>query len=155
MVKYSAFCLSLMSPFFHKTLCGPFKEATERQMVLQEDERAVRKVMELACGCKGGVCVRDAEEMVVLGAVADQYGMEAVVSAVEDAIVRSVTVETCGEVLCRSGGGQLPRAECAARKVVLLRFEAVSWSGGFKAMSEEMLCDLVVDPGRRGAGRGC
>ena len=101
-VKYSAFYLSLMSPFFHKTLCGPLKEATERQMVLQEDERAVRKVMELVCGCKGGVRVRDVQEMVVLGAVADQYGMEAVVSAVEEAIVRSVTVETCGEVLCRS-----------------------------------------------------
>ena len=42
--------LSLMSPFFHETLCGPFKEGTKRQMVLQEDERAMRKVMELACG---------------------------------------------------------------------------------------------------------
>ena len=51
--------------------------------------------------------------MVFLSAVADQYGMEAVESAVEDAIVRSVTVETCGEVLCRSGEGQLPRAVSA------------------------------------------
>ena len=94
--------LSLMSPFFHKTLCGPFKESTERQMVLQEDERAVRKVMELECRCKGGVSVRDLQEMVLLGAVAGQYGMEAVVSVMEDVIVRSVTVETCREVLCRS-----------------------------------------------------
>ena len=76
MVKYSAFCLSLMSPFLHKTLCGPFKEGTERQIGLQEDERTVRrKVMELACGCKGGVSVRDLQEMVLLGAVADQYGI--------------------------------------------------------------------------------
>ena len=48
-------------------------------------------------------------------------------------------------MLCRSGGGQLPRAECAARKVALSRFEAVSRSGGFKVMSEEMLCELVGD----------
>ena len=120
-----------MSPFFHKALCGPYKEGTERQMVLQEDERAVRTVILLACGCKGGVSVRDLQEMVLLGAVADQYGTEAVASAVEDAIVRIVTVETCGEVLCRSGGEQLPRAVFAARKVALLRFEAVSRSGGF------------------------
>ena len=183
-VKYSAFCLSLMSPFFHKTICGPFKEGTERQMVLGEDESAVRKVMELACGCKGGVRVRDVQEMMQLGAVADQYGMEAVVSAVEEAIVRSVakgkqgsdvqemmrlgeaadrigmkavvsaveeaivrsmTMETCGEVLCSSGGGQLPRAVLAARMYALARFEAMSRSGGFKAMSEEVLCDLGGD----------
>ena len=75
--------------------------------MLQEDEGAVRKVMELACGCKGGVRVRDVQEMVVLGAVADQYGMEAVVSAVEEAIVRSVTVETCG-------GGTAPERRGAA-----------------------------------------
>ena len=106
MVKYSAFCLSLMSPFFHKTLCGPFKEATERQMVLQEDERAVRKVMELACGCKGGVCVRDVEEMVVLGAVADQYGMEAVVSAVEDH----------GHMAEKRGGGRWGHCSTRARR---------------------------------------
>ena len=88
-----------MNPFFHKTLCGPFREGTERQIRLQEDERELRNVMELACGCKGGVSVRDLQEMVLLGSIADQYGMEAAVSAVEDAIVRSVTVETCGEVL--------------------------------------------------------
>ena len=73
-----------MSPFLHKTLFGPFKEGTERQVVPEEDEGAVpeedegavRKVMELACGRKGGVHVRDVQEMVRLGAVADQSGME-------------------------------------------------------------------------------
>ena len=83
--------------------------------------------------------------MIWLGEAAAQHGMEAVVSAVEDAIVRSVSVQTCGEVLCRGGGGQLPRAESAAWKVALSRFEAVSRSGGFNRMNEEMLCDLVGD----------
>ena len=32
--------------------------------------------------------MRDLQEMVLLGAVADQYGMEAVVSAVEEAMWR-------------------------------------------------------------------
>ena len=88
-------------------------------------------MMELVCGCKGGVRVRDVQEMVVLGAVADQYGMEAVVSAVEDAIVRSVTVETCGEVLCRSGGGQLPLAECGLGR---LRFRGLRLCLGVGAL---------------------
>ena len=58
--------------------------------------------------------MRGGGDMMQLGAIADQYGMEAVVSAVEEAVVNSVTVETCGEVLLRGGGGQLPRAESAA-----------------------------------------
>ena len=92
MVKYSAFCLNLMSPFFHKTLCGPFKEGTERQIGLQEDERAVRKVMELACGCKGGVSVKNLQEILLLGAVADQYGMEAVVSGLRPCFVVGASI---------------------------------------------------------------
>ena len=81
-------------------------------MVLQEDERALRKVMELACGCKGGVSVRDVQEMVVLGAVADQYGMEAVVSAVEDAIVRIVNKGKARER--RAGDDMAGRGSCSA-----------------------------------------
>ena len=86
--------------------------------------------------------------MIALGVLADKYGMEAVVAAVDGALVRVVTAETCGEVLCWSRGnrwGQLPRAVAASRMMALERFELVSRSGGFKAMSEEMMCELVSD----------
>ena len=66
-------------------MCFDHDVFVTRFVELQSPPRAVRKVIELACGCKGGVGVRDLQEMVVLGAVADQYGMEAVVSAVEEA----------------------------------------------------------------------
>ena len=146
MVKYNSFCLSLLSPVFHKMLCGDFKEKTDRRIELDDDEeKALRKVMELACGCEDGVRVRGVGDMMDLGATADQYGMEAVVSAVEEAVVSSVTVETCGEVLRHGGGGQLPRSESAAWTLALERFEAVSWSGGFLGLNESVMCSLVGD----------
>ena len=89
MVKYNSFCLSLLSPVFHKMLRGDFKEKTDKRIELDDgEENALRKVMELACGCEEGVRVRGVGDMMELGVIADQYGMEAVVSAVEDVIMR-------------------------------------------------------------------
>ena len=125
---------------------GLSKESIDRRIELDDnEERALRKVVELACGCSGGVRVRDVQEMIRLGLLADQYGMEAVVSAVEEAIVRSVTAETCGEVLHCVGGGQLPRSVSAAWTLALKHFEVVSRRGGLTLLSEEVLCALVGD----------
>ena len=92
MVKYNSFCLSLQSPVFPKMLCGDFKEKTDKRIELDDgEEKALRTVMELACGCEEGVRMRGVGDMMELGAIADKYGMEAVVFAVEEAVVRSVT----------------------------------------------------------------
>ena len=125
-------------------VCGSFKESSEKLLHLgDEDERALRQAMELACGCPEGVHVADLQEMAILGALADRYEMVEVVAAVEDAMVRSVTVDTCGEVL--EGQGQFPRALAAARKQALERFRDLARSRGFLTLSEGVLCSLVAD----------
>ena len=80
-------------------VCGSFCESAEKQILLDDvDKRALGHVMDLACGRPEGVQVGDLWEMVEAGAFAHQYQMEEVVGAVEEAIVRSLTVD-CGEVL--------------------------------------------------------
>ena len=147
MVQCSAFCLSLLSPVLRTMICeGCFRESTERQLQLDdEDERALRLTMELGCGGEGGVKVRDVMEMIGVGVIADRYQMVEVAAAAAEALARSVTVDSCGEVLGWSGGGQLPRAVSAARKLALKRFDTFSRSEGFMALQEDVLCDLVGD----------
>ena len=149
-IRSSAFCLSLISPVFRTMVCGSFKERAEKRLEIKdEDERALRLAIDLACGREGGVQVVDLREMAGLGAFADRYGMVEVAAAVEEAMVRSVTVETCGEVLCCSGAGasgmQLPRAVSSARALALERFGDLSRSPGFVDLDEDVLCGLVGD----------
>ena len=77
MVKCSAFCLSLLSQVLRSMICGgSFRESTERQMQLDdEDERALRLTMKLGCGGEGGLKVRDMMEMIGVGMFADCYQM--------------------------------------------------------------------------------
>ena len=67
-------------------------------------------------------------------------------AAKEDVLMRSMTIETCGEVLRwseGSGGLLLPRAVGSARRLELSRFGELSRSEGFSALSEDILCSLV------------
>ena len=104
-------------------------------------------MMDLACGCPDGVQVGEVREMVEVGLFADRYEMAEVAGAVEEAIVRSLTVENCGEVLSWSGGarvgGALPLAVAAARKLGLDRFAELSKSRGFGDLCEDVVCGLV------------
>ena len=137
-VKHSALCLSLISPIFRKMICGSFRERTERQMRLEEEE--------LSCGLEKGVPVTDLEEMIRLAIFADRYEMAEVAAAVEDAIRRSyLTVKTCLEVLSWKERDQLPGVVSAARELALERFAHWSLTLGFVSTSEEVLCDLVGD----------
>ena len=131
-------------------VCGSFRESAEKHILLDDaDERALRHVMDLACGCPDGVQVGDVREMVMVGVFADRYQMAEVAGVVEEAILRSLTVENCGEVLRWSGGasgeGPLPLAVAAARKLGLDRFAELSRSRGFGDLSEDVLCGLVGD----------
>ena len=131
-------------------VCGSFRESAEKQILLDDaDERALRHVMDLACGCPDGVQLVDVREMVELGLFADRYEMAELAGVVEEAIVRSLTVESCGEVLRWSGGGieggPLPLAVAAARKLGLEHFAELSRSRGFGDLSEDVLCGLVGD----------
>ena len=141
MVKHNSFCLSLLSPVFHKMLCFNFKEKTNRQIKLDDwKEMALRTVMELACWCEEGVRVRGVGGM-SLEPLQTSTGWR----QWSQAVVSSVTVEMCCEVLHRSGGGQLPHSESTAWTLVPQHFKAVSLSRGFLGLKEEVMCSLVRD----------
>ena len=81
----------------------------------------------------------DVREMVEVGLFADRYEMAEVAGTVEDAIVRSLTVENWGEVLRWRGGasceGPLPLAVATASKLRLDHFAELSRSLGFGGLS--------------------
>ena len=133
----------MISPVLHKMITGEFKEAAERRLELDEaDERTLRQAAELACGHESDM---DITAMLQLGIFADRYEMVEVMTMVEEAILQSVTKDTCGDVLYWTGGAQLLRVVSAARRLALGQFDTLRRSGIFTKLSEDMLCDLLGD----------
>ena len=98
-VKASGFLLSLLSPVWRAKLCGAIGGEARWQLALDRSEAGLfSKVVALGSGAavtmEGGL-----EAAVGLGRMADRYQVEAVQGAVEDAVVRLLTVESCGRVL--------------------------------------------------------
>ena len=85
----------------------------------------------------------DVREMVEVGLFADRYEMVEVAGVVEEAIVRSLTVKNCGEILRWSGGatreGPLPLTVAAASKLRLNSFTELSMSLGFVDLSVDVM----------------
>ena len=122
-IKSSAFCLSLISQVLRTMVRGSFRESAEKQILLDDvDERALGHVMDLACG---QVC--DLREMMGVGAFAHRYQMAEVVGAVEVAIVRSLTVDNCGEVLRWAGGASGGGGGCCPGRC--LQLASWGWIG--------------------------
>ena len=71
--------------------------------------------------------------------------MGEVASALEDAIIRALTVDNCGEALFGAGRAGLWRAEGAARALAAARFEAVAATAGFLLLDEDHLAALLDD----------
>jgi hypothetical protein len=97
--KASGFLLSLLSPVWRAKLCGEVGGEARWQLALEGGEAGLfRKLVALGSGAavtmKGGL-----GGVMGLGLMADRYQVEAVQGAVEEAVVRLVTVESCGEVL--------------------------------------------------------
>ena len=80
-----------------------------------------------------------------MGVFADCYQMMVMAAEEEKAVARSMTVDSCWEVLGWSGGGQLPVAMSASWKLVLKLFESFLRSKGFMVLQEDVLCYLVGD----------
>jgi hypothetical protein len=79
--------------------------------------------------------------------VADRFQVTEVVSAVEDAIIGQLSAESCADVLSWGGVAWLERAEAAARKLAMRKFEDVAATAGFLRMSEETLGSLLEADG--------
>jgi hypothetical protein len=85
--------------------------------------------------------------MMAVGLMADRYQVEAVQGAVEDAVLKLMTVDSCGMLLACSSGSGLVRVELASRELALREFDEFSKTAGFMALGEEALGSLLDDDG--------
>ena len=84
----------MCSPVLHKMICGSFNESEGRLLEVQDvDGSAFRKVLDLWCG-KGLEPNADVEILLKLGSVADRFQVTEVVTVLEEAIIRQVSVGT-------------------------------------------------------------
>ena len=145
--RASGFLLSLLSRVWHRELCGGFREATERRLVLEDvSPIAFRKVMGLACCVGGGGATRTTGlgEVVELALLADRYEVVAVRDVLEAAAIRSLTVHSCAPLLdTRSSGASLSALSAAARAFALRHFEELAATDGFSGLGEKALALLV------------
>jgi hypothetical protein len=92
--------MSFLSPVGRAKLCGHLGRYSRWQRALDgEDAWLFSTLMRLGCGAPvtmGGCWVG---EVVALGRMEDLYQVEAVQGTVEEAILRQLTVESCGSVL--------------------------------------------------------
>ena len=102
----------------------------------------------LAALCSGAATVTiegGLEAAVGLGQMADRYQVEAVQAAVGDAVVRLLTVASCGRVVACGLGSGLVRVERASREVALREFDEFARTAGFMEVGEEALGSLLDD----------
>jgi len=128
-------------------LCGDIGSEARWQLALDGEEAGLfRKLVALGSGAavrvEGGV-----GGLMGLGLMADRYQVEAVQGAVEEAVVRLLTVESCGGVLAWSSGSGLVRVERASRELALRSFDDFARTAGFMEVGEEVLGSLVEDDG--------
>ena len=143
--RFSAFLLSRMSPVLHKAVCGHFRESRARCVELEDvDPVCFQHVLDLWCG-REGVEVESVGQLMRAAGVAERFQVEEVVCALEEAVVRQLSVETCAEVLMGSERLGLRRAEAAAERLALARFEEVAGTEGFGGLGEEAVGRLVDD----------
>jgi WD40 repeat protein len=145
--KASAFLLSILSPVWRAKLCGEVGSKARWQLALEAGEAGLfGKLVTLGSGApvmmEGGL-----EEVMALGLMADRYQVDAVQGAVEEAVVRLLTVENCGIVLARSSGSGLVRVERASRELALREFDEFARTAGFMGLGEEVLGSLLEDDG--------
>jgi len=128
-------------------ICGSFNESGGRVMEIKDvDGAAFRQVLCAWCG-KELEPRADVGVLLKLGSVADRFQMTEVVTALEEAIIRQLSVATCADVLSWCGGAWLERGEEAARKLAVERFEEVAGTGGFLRLSEETVGRLLEEDG--------
>ena len=85
------------------------------------------------------------EAAVELGRMADRYQVEAVQQAVENAVVRLLTVESCGMVLACGWGSGLERVKRAGQDLALREFDEFARTAGFMEVGEEARGSLLDD----------
>ena len=143
-VKASAFLLCLVSPVFHKLLCGEFKERATRKIDLPEIDKAEFQIMiDLVCGKEINEIV-EISTLITVAELADRFALVEVVAMLDDIIQDRINVETCAQVLGKGAVG-LQRVSHLGREVALFHFEQLSKSEGLSNLSSTELISLLED----------
>ena len=122
-------------------------EKNSRRLELEDDdETAFAAIINLGCGIPVKV-TQGIKELVHIGRIADKYGMDEVCNAVEDEVLMSLTLDTCGELLMEAGTAGLARVERQSRSMALDRFESFAGTEGFLSLSEPVFGSLLSDEG--------
>ncbi len=87
----------------------------------------------------------DDSEVKELASVADRFQMTAVVSALDETLMRHLETSLCGEVLSWSGELGLIQSREAALKLAKARYKELVQTEGFLRMGEEVLGRLLDD----------
>ena len=147
LVKASGSLLSLLSPVWRAKLCRGFSANSRWRLELENsDLLSFRHILELFSGLPvklaGGI-----NELMELGRMADQYGMEDVLHAVEEEAMRHLSMETCSDLMIGSSIAGLGRLELASRNLALNNFDAFAATQGFLHLWEDALEALLEDDG--------
>jgi hypothetical protein len=147
LVKASGCLLSMLSPVWRAKLCRGFSADSRWRLELEDsDLSSFGQILELFSGLQvklvGGI-----KELMELGRIADLYGMEDVLHAVEDEAMRQLTIETCSDLMTGSSIAGLARLELASRNLALNNFDAFAVTQGFLHLCEEALEGLLADDG--------
>ena len=135
----------MMSPVLHKAVCGNFSERGTRRVELEDvDPVCFQRVLDLWCG-RIGVEIESLSELIRTAGVAERFQVGEVEWALEEAVLGQLRVDTCAEVFMGSRRLGLGRAEAAAERMALDRFEEVAGTEGFLCLDEEALGRLVDD----------
>ena len=148
-LRANSFLLSLCSPVLHKMICGSFNENKNGRIDLHDvDGREFEFMLNIWCGNEEvggkGLTIRDVQQ---LGTVADRFQVTEVAVALEETVIRELSVEDCAEVLVWSGRIGLRQAEWAARRLAVDRFEEVVATSSFVKLDEDALGILLDDDG--------
>ena len=127
-------------------MCSGFRFANKRMDLANEDAASFLTAVKLGCGhsvtVQGGL-----SGLLDVGRLADMYRIEHVHRAVEWEAEQWLAVNTCGEILARSGMAGMPRLESRCRELALERFEEVARAEGFLLLDKEQLSQLLDDDG--------
>jgi hypothetical protein len=136
----------MLSSVWRSCLTKDFN-GTRRRLVLDSDEAdSFHKVIELGCGSP--VQVADGlEGLLRLGRMASRHSVWSVLSAVEDELLRLLTMETCGEILSGAIVGGLKRVEAESRRLALDDFQAFAVTDGYMSLDESVISSLLGDDG--------
>jgi hypothetical protein len=135
--RANSILLSMASPILHKMICGSFREGMTRQVVLEDvDWKAFEAVLDMWCG-KDGRTDKALRDVMTMASVADRLQMLEVLTALEDAIICEIGVNTSAELLMESRRLGLKRVEEASWSMVVRRFQEVSGTTGFLGLDEE------------------